>query len=484
MVMKNSLKKRSVTPAVNFKRTKIVVAIGPPTDSYAMVHDLIDAGANAITMNFSHQTYDAAERQTAWIRKVSHALKKPVAIVQDLAGPKIRLGDFEGFIGVETGQQICLGYETNYEKSGIIPVQYDLSTKVQRGHTIFLYDGKIKAIVNSVRAGIIYATVQNSGVLLKRKGINLPDTDFGGDVITDKDKADLAFGSTQDFDFVAMSFVQTADDLRAMRKVMNTLGYKAKLMAKVETKVAIENIEKIVQEADAVMVARGDLAYEVSPEAVPVLQRKIIGLCRQYGKLCVVATQMLGSMTENPEPTRAEVSDVATATLLQADALALRDETANGKYPIEAVQMMKRIITFTEQHSPIRKVHFNDEDMMVGSAVQQAIAKAIITLASRVGATAIVAETSSGGTALAIASQRPSKPIIVVTSSARVSQQLAIMYGSKTFVRKDEKMQATKLTSWLRKNEVLHAGEIIVTASGQYPGRIGTTDTIKVRVLE
>lgn len=480
----NKSKSQSSVAAINFKRTKIVAAIGPPTDDYEMVYSLIKAGVNAFTMNFSHQTYEAAKRQTKWIRKASAELAKPVAIVQDLAGPKIRLGDFEGFIGVQTGQQIRLGFEANYEDSGIIPVQYDLSTKVARGHTMFIYDGKVRTTVQSVKDGVIYAKVENDGVLLKRKGINLPDTDFGGDVITEKDKADIAFGSTQDFDFVAMSFVQTAEDLRAMRKLMKNLGYDAKLMVKVETKAAIENIDAIVQEVDAVMIARGDLAYEVSPEAVPTLQRKIIALCRQHGKMSVVATQMLSSMTENPEPTRAEVSDVATATILQADALALRDETANGKYPLESVQMMKRIINYTERNSPVKKVHFTDEDDVSGSPTQQAIAKAIITLAKQIKATAIVAETRSGGTALAIASQRPSRPILVVTSSQRVAQQLAIMYGSKTFVRKDEKMQANKLTVWLQKNKVLNPGDIIVTASGQYPGMVGTTDTIKVRVLE
>lgn len=472
------------TSVLNFKRVKIVAALGPPTDSYEMIHSLIDAGVNAFTMNFSHQTYEAATRQTKWIRKASRELGKPVAIIQDLAGPKIRLGDFEGFIGVETGQQIRLGYETDCSQTGVIPVQYDLSKKVQRGHTMFIYDGKVRCHVTAVKDGVIYAEVQNDGVLIKRKGINLPDTDFGGDVITEKDKADLAYGSAKDFDYVAMSFIQTAEDLKSMRRLMENLGYDAKLMAKVETKAAIENIDEIVSEADAIMIARGDLAYEVSPEAVPTLQRKIISLCRQHGKLSVVATQMLSTMTENPEPTRAEVSDVATATILQADALALRDETANGKYPIEAVKMMKRIITHTEQNSPVRKVHFTESDMQSGNETQQAIAKAIVTLAKQVNASAIVAETRSGGTAIAIASQRPTRPILAVTSNPRVAQQLSIMYGAKTFVRKDEKFQATKLTTWLRENEILSSGDVIVTASGQYPGVVGTTDTIKVRVLK
>jgi pyruvate kinase len=280
-----------------------------------------------------------------------------------------------------------------------------------------------------------------------------------------------------------MSFIQRADDARAMKLLMKNHGFDARLIAKVETKAAIENIEEIIHEVDGVMIARGDLAYEVSPEAVPVLQRKIIALCRLSGKLSIVATQMLGSMTENPEPTRAEVSDVATATILQADALALRDETANGKYPIEAVKMMKRIINYTERNSPIKKVYFTDDELRTGSHFQQAIAKAIITLSAQVNAAAIVAETRSGGTALAIASQRPARPMIVVTSSTRVAQQLAILYGAKTFIRRDEKFQGSKLTTWLLKNKVLNTDDVVVMASGAYPGKVGTTDTIKVRVL-
>jgi pyruvate kinase len=474
---------KTVVPASRFKRAKIVAAIGPPTDSYEMIHAMIEQGVNAFTMNFSHQTYEAATRQTKWIRKASTALNKPVAIIQDLGGPKIRLGNFEGFIGVETGQVIRLGYETDYEKTGIIPVQYDLANKVKRGHTMFIYDGKVRTTVQSVKSGIIYAKVENSGVLLKKKGINLPDTDFGGDVITDKDKADLVFGSGQDFDYVAMSFAQTASDLKAMRLAMKNLGYDAKLMIKVETKAAIDNIEEILGEVDSVMVARGDLAYEVSPEAVPILQRKLISLCRQYGKPVIVATQMLASMTENPEPTRAEVSDAATATILQADGLVLRDETANGKYPIEAVKMLKKIINYTERNSPVQEVTFSNAEILSGTKSQIAIAKAIIALAEEIHATAIVAETRSGGTALAIASLRPHIPLLVVTSSQRLAQQLAFLYGAKTFVRKDSKLQATKLTDWLLGNNVLLSGDVVVTASGKYPGKVGTTDTIKVRVL-
>lgn len=468
----------------NSKRSKIYASIGPATNSYEMVLEMVKQGVNAFNMNFSHGDYEERKQQTKWIRKASVVCGKPVAIIQDLQGPKIRLGDFEGFLGLEEGQQIRLAYNASYEESGIIPIQYDLSKKVKRGNTMYLYDGKVRATVTNVIDKVIHARVENNGILLKRKGINLPDTDFGGDVITEKDRADVIFGANQDFDYVAMSFIQTSEDAKAMRKFMKMHGYDAKLIAKIETSAAINNIDSIIDEVDAVMIARGDLAYEVTPEAVPVLQRKILGLCRQKGKLSIVATQMLASMTENPEPTRAEVSDVATSVILQADALALRDETANGKFPIEAVKMMKRVILYTESHAPVKTIFVEDEPANAEHTMQGAIASAIITLSDELNATAIVVETKSGRTALEIARRRPARPIIAVTSSERVAQQLAVAYGVKTYTRKDEKEQTLKLTRWLKDNKVLKSGDVIISVSGKYPGVVGTTDTIKVRIVE
>lgn len=468
----------------NSKRSKIYASIGPATNSYEMVLEMVKQGVNAFNMNFSHGDYEERKQQTKWIRKASGVCGKPVAIIQDLQGPKIRLGDFEGFLGVEEGQQIRLAFNASYEESGVIPIQYDLSKKVKRGDTMYLYDGKVRATVTNVIDKVIHARVENNGILLKRKGINLPDTDFGGDVITEKDRADVIFGATQDFDYVAMSFIQTAEDAKAMRKLMKMHGYEAKLIAKIETNAAISNIDSIIDEVDAVMIARGDLAYEVTPEAVPVLQRKIIGLCRQKGKLSIVATQMLASMTENPEPTRAEVSDVATSVILQADALALRDETANGKFPIESVKMMKRVILYTESHAPVKTIFVEDAPVHAENTMQGAIASAIITLSDELNATAIVVETKSGRTALEIARRRPARPIIAVTSSERVAQQLAVAYGVKTYTRKDEKEQTLKLTKWLRDNKVLKSGDVIISVSGKYPGVVGTTDTVKVRIVE
>ncbi len=470
-------------PVDKFKRTKIIATIGPSTMNYGSVLRLIKAGANGIRLNFSHGSHDEKAEQIKWVRKASQEYGKPVAIIQDLQGPKIRLGDFEGIINVRTGQALVFKYNADYEKTGCIPTQYDLSKKVKRGESLYLYDGKVKATITSVSSdGTVHARAENNGILIKRKGMNLPDTDFAGDVITPKDKEDIAFGSGHDIDWVAMSFVQTADDVQTLRKMLRNLGSDAKIMAKIETKAAIDNLDEIIQAADGVMVARGDLAVETLPESVPILQRKIIGLGLRYAKPTVVATQMLASMTEMPEPTRAEVSDVATAVIVGADCVMLSDETANGQYPIEAVKVMKEIILYTQNNLPVKAIFPYEYE---GTTSRQgAICTSIINLADSVSAKAIVAETKSGATALQIAARRPERPVIAVTSVARVAQQLALSFGTKSYIRPDSKYAAARLADWMLKNKILHKGDMIVSASGSYPGVVGTTDTIKVRVLE
>jgi pyruvate kinase len=463
-----------------FKRTKIIATIGPSTDSYKAILGLIATGANGLRLNFSHGTHDERVRQIKWIRKASREVGKPVAIIQDLQGPKIRLGDFDGVVSVSRGQSLTLQYNADYAATGHLPTQYDLSRKVKRGERLYLFDGRVRTTVKSVREGVVYTTVENDGALIKRKGINLPDTDFGGDVITPKDRADLLFGSTQDIDYVAQSFVQSADDVRDMRKLLKSLNMNARIIVKFETKSAIDNMEAIVQETDALMVARGDLAVEVMPEAVPVVQRQLVGLCHRYAKPVTIATQMLFSMTEMPEPTRAEVNDIATAVLIGADSVMLSDETANGAYPIEAVAVMKRVILYTEQNTPL-KVTFPEYE---NHSRQVSISKAIISLAENIQARAIVAETKSGATALQISSQRSTIPVIAVTNDPRTAQQLALVYDVKSYVRPADRLAAQKLTDWLRQNKVLQKGDVVVTASGRYPGVVGTTDTVKVRLLD
>ncbi len=471
--------KAPIVPVEEFKRTKIIATVGPATNDYESIYQMIVSGANGLRLNFSHGTHEERLKQIGWIRQASKAFGKPVAIIQDLQGPKIRLGDFEGIINIRTGQNLQFKFNADYARSGIIPTQYDLSKKVKRGERLYLYDGKVHTKVTSVSGGVVFARAENDGILIKRKGINLPDTDFAGDIITNKDKKDLVFGSTVGVDFVALSFTQSAKDVLNLRRLLKNLGSKAKIIAKIETKSAVENIETIISEADAVMIARGDLAIETLPESVPLEQRKIIGLGRRYKKPTIVATQMLASMTETPEPSRAEVSDVATAVIVGADCVMLSDETASGKYPVEAVKVMKRVVKYT-QANPVVKAQFPENKEF---SRQDAIANSLINLATEVGAKVIVAETKSGETATSIASYRPDIPIIAVTSDDVVARQLAIVYGLKSYVRPVDQFAATKLTNWLRQKRVLKAGDVVVTASGKYPGVVGTTDTIKVRVL-
>lgn len=475
----DTTRKAPNVPLSKFKRTKIIATIGPATNSYEAILELLKVGANGLRLNFSHGTDEEREQQIKWIRQASREYGKPVAIIQDLQGPKIRLGDFDGIINVQTGQSLTFKYQADYERSGHIPIQYDLSKKVKRGERLYIFDGKVRTIITSVKDGVVHARVENDGILIKRKGINLPDTNFGGDIITAKDRKDIAFGSTHDIDYVALSFVQTPADIRKLRTQLRNLGSKSRIIAKIETKAAIENIEAIIKTADAVMVARGDLAIETMPESVPIAQRQIIGLGLKYAKPTIVATQMLASMTEVPEPTRAEVSDVATAVIVGADCVMLSDETANGKYPVEAVKVMKRVILYTEENNPVQ-VRFATPHERTHPNILSA---AVIYLADSVEAAAIVAETLSGATALQLASHRPDIPIIAVTSDNHTAQQLAIVYGTKSYLRPVDRSAAAKLTNWLHQNKVLSKGDIVVTASGQYPGVIGTTDTIKIRVL-
>lgn len=471
---------RHELPIASFKRTKIVATVGPSTNSFEAILKLLKSGANGIRLNFSHGNNQERDQQIAWIRKASKELNKPVAILQDLQGPKFRVGDFEDRIHIAKNSHLTFAYNADYERTGYIPTQYDISDKVKRGEQLYLDDGKIRCIVTSVRDGLVHAEAKNSGNLVKRKGINLPDTDLGGDIITAKDKKDIAYGSTKDIDYVALSFIQSADDIKRLRRSLTALGSTAKVVAKIETKKAIENLDEIMQETDLVMIARGDLATETSPESVPLMQRKIIELGKKYAKPSIVATHLLSSMTERPEPTRAEVSDVATAVILGADAIMLSEETAAGRYPVESIEVMKKVIDYTQANM--------EEPIMtnfakVKSTTPRAISKAVMMLSQEVSAVAIVAETKTGATAMLISSERPTRPVIAVTSSERIAQQLALVYGTKSYVRPDTHNQAVKLSNWLLRNKVLSKGDTIVTASGRHPGAIGMTDTIKVRIL-
>lgn len=445
-----------------FKRTKILATVGPSVFGEEKLKEMVYAGVNGFRLNFSHGSYDERDEQIRIIRKYAAERGKSVAIVQDLQGPKIRLGDIKGnHYDIKTGDEIILDFACKEHDGGnVLPVQYNLAEKVKVGEPILLFDGKVEGTTTEiVSSTAIKIKAENDGYVMSRKGINLPDTDMGGDIITEKDMADIEFGASRDFDYVAMSFIQTADDINKLRQIMVSYGSRAKIIAKIETKKAVmddENMEAIVKATDGVMVARGDLAYEAGAEIVPIVQRKLIALCRQYGKLCIVATQMMGSMVDNPRPTRAEVSDVATAVLLGADVVMLSDETANGKYPIETVKEMKKVILYTQDNSRIMPL---SKEVTGEYKSYDAISQAAVRLAEKIEADLIAVGTRSGATAVAIAAQRPNLPMVSVTSDPRVAGQLALIYANSSYVRPYAEDYAVDLVQELKQNGYLKLEE-------------------------
>ena len=471
-----------------FKRTKILATIGPSTDSAEMIEEVIMAGVNGCRLNCSHGSNEERDRQIAWIRAAAEKKGKSVAILQDLQGPKIRLGMLkDNRLDVKTGDEVILeAKEFEHDGGMTVPVQYNLAAKVKVGEPLSMFDGKIKSeIIEIVSDTAIRVKVLNDGFIMSKKGLNLPDTDFGGDILTEKDLADIEYGADCDYDYVALSFVQSANDIEKLKQLLLSHGSQAKVIAKIETKKAVENdetLEEIVKASDGIMVARGDMAVEAGAEVVPIVQRKLIALCRMYSKLCIVATQMLSSMVENPEPTRAEVSDVATAVIQGADAVMLSDETANGKYPLETVKEMKKVILYTQNHSrlaPISRLPIGEK-----SEVYDAISDAAARMAERINADIIVCQTASGVTARTMAAQRPNLPIVTVTSNQRVANQLALIYANSAFYRAYSEDFGYNLAKELKSSGYLQMREgekdllaVIVSGNRDKAG----TDTIKVR---
>lgn len=470
-----------------FKRTKILATLGPPTSSLEKIEQLIASGVNGFRLNFSHGGYNERDEQIDWIRQASKQHHKPVAILQDLQGPKIRLGNLTTTIEVAAGDELTLDHAAEHDGALVLPVQYNLAEKVRPGETIYIFDGKIRTtVLEKVSDTAIKIRVENAGTLMSRKGLNLPDTDFGGDILTPKDIKDIEYGAGKDIDYVALSFVQSADDIDNLRQMLVALGSDAQIIAKIETKAAIEDgvLEEIVQASDGVMVARGDLAVEAGAEIVPVVQRQIIALCRRYGRLSIVATQMMASMVDAPEPTRAEVSDVASAVIQGTDTVMLSDETAGGNYPFQTVEAMKKVILYTQEHIDVRPA---DEILKTNKQRQDAISHAAVHLAEQLGVKAIIAETKSGATAANIAAHRPSLPIVSVTSSPRAAQQLALSYANKSFVRPDGEKAGLDIAKELHASDFFDDADSatsVVIVSGRQPGLVGGTDTIRVRMLE
>lgn len=420
------------------KRARILATIGPATDSPEMLEKIIRAGVNACRLNFSHGDYNERIEQIKNIRAIEKKLNRHIPILQDLQGPKIRFGQLKDDkpFDIEEGKEYGLTYGIEHDGGNNLPSQYDLSDKCVPGDRIFLFDGKIQTVVKRIEGKTVWVEAKNGGTIVSRKAINLPDMKGGAaPVLTEKDMKDLLWGLDKDIDYTALSFVHHAEDVRKLKQIIRDNGSDRKVIIKLETKAGADpaNLEDIVKEADGMMVARGDLAVEAGPEIVPVVEREIIRLCQKHCKLCIVATQMLGSMVDNPEPTRAEVNDVETAYIEGADAVMLSDETAAGKYPAEAVAVMAKSLRYAQHHIGVYDLY----DRNPTDEVNGAIADAALVMADEIGADAIVVESSDDCLARSISIQRPTMPILAVSTSERMANRMSLLFGVRAFTSED-----------------------------------------------
>lgn len=412
------------------KKTKIVCTLGPSSSSYDVLRKMIESGADVMRFNLSHGTHEEHRDRIDLVRRISEDLGRPIGIMVDLQGPKIRAGDLEGgeMVLVE-GQEVELTTESVLGSDGVIPVLYHrLSEDLKPGGSIMLDDGLIELTVLEVGRGRVRCRVVTGGVLKCRKGVCLRGVRIDLPTITDKDRVDIDLGVQSGVDFFAISFVRTADDVRAVRRMIRDHGSDAEVIAKIESVQSLENLDEIIEAADAVMVARGDLGIEMPPEEVPVMQSAIIRKCNEQGKPVITATQMLESMKHSPLPTRAEVADVSGAILQGSDAVMLSGESAVGDYPVAAVRMMARIARRMEQELPYDEM-LRSRTVASGASIADAICHSACVTAEKLGLAAIISSTNSGSTARNVAKYRPRSPIIAATPNIRVANRLSLVWG-------------------------------------------------------
>lgn len=474
-------------PSPNFlRRTKIVATIGPATSSLEVLRDLIEAGATTLRLNFSHGTHDDHQRSIRLIRQVSFELNQPVGILQDLQGPKIRLGKFEnGSINLEKGDPFILTSHLMPGTQGKSCVTYEpLAEEVPAGAVILLDDGRVEMRVEKVdkAAKELHCEVVVGGVLSNNKGVNFPGVYLSVKALTDKDKEDLMFGLDQGVDWVALSFVRNPQDILEIKELIASAGKNVPVIAKIEKHEAIEQMEAVLSLCDGVMVARGDLGVELPAEDVPILQKRLIATSNRLGIPVITATQMLDSMLSNPRPTRAEISDVANAILDGTDAVMLSNETAVGKFPVQAVETMARIACRMEQ-DPIYKRKTED---MGGRSIPNAISSAVGQIAEQLGAAAIMTLTKSGATARNVSKFRPSKPILAITPHVDVARQLQLVWGVRPLLVLNLTSTGQTFQSALnvaQEKNLLSQGDLVVMTAGTLQGVSGSTDLIKVEVV-
>jgi len=463
------------------RRAKIVATVGPASASAQMLEALFLAGVDTFRLNFSHGTHQEHAKVHATIRALEREKRRPIGILMDLQGPKIRIGSLrEGKIDVRSGESIRFVSSGSEGDRTAIPLSHpEIFAAITPGHDLLIDDGRVRVRATAVGDDYIEAQVIVGGAIANHKGVNLPGTVLGLSPLTAKDRADLEFGLRLGVDWVALSFVQRPSDMTEARAL---IGERARLMAKIEKPAALERIDDIIQTSDAIMVARGDLGVEIPHEEVPARQKELVRACRLAVKPVIVATQMLDSMVTAPTPTRAEASDVATAIYDGADAVMLSAESAIGRYPLEAVEMMDRIIHSTEQHKMYRSI-IEATEPEVETTPPHAVAAAAADLAAAIHAAAIVAFTASGATAARIASKRPRVPILAATTSVEVSRQLCLLWGAHSVlcenVQSYEEM-VRRATELAKQEEFAGSGATLVVVAGIPLGQSGTTNNLRV----
>ncbi|MDX9731450.1 MAG: pyruvate kinase [Bdellovibrionales bacterium] len=467
------------------RRTKIVATIGPAIHGKENLRRAIHSGMNVARLNFSHGNHEGHLQVIQDLRALSEEMHAPITILQDLQGPKIRVGRFEnGSIELEDGEKVVITVRDTLGKKGLIPSDFKALPRSSRpGGRIMLDDGLLELRIDSVAGDDVHCTVIYGGTLKDRKGMNVPGGELAVECLTEKDLRDLEFGLQQGVDYIALSFARRGDDIRQLRELIQAKGSQARIVAKIEMLEAIENLEEIVRLSDAVMVARGDLAVEVGQTRLPQIQKQIVSLCNSMGKPVITATQMLDSMTENPRPTRAEITDVANAVLDGSDALMLSAESASGKYPFRCIETMHDIILEVEKNGD----YFYDmrmDDQF--SSVADAIGAASALTAMKLNATAIVCLTTSGKTATIISGFRPKARIIAVTHIVPTLNRLELVWGIQTlkidpYDSSDDAMN--QIEEMLLQYGLVKPGDRVILTLGVPVLERGTTNALRVYTI-
>jgi pyruvate kinase len=468
------------------KKTKIICTIGPASTEPAVMEELIREGMDVVRLNFSHGDHRWHEEEIALVKRLSGKAGRPIAILQDLGGGKVRLGEIEGGTAfLDTGASFTLTTKQIKGDSKRASVTYPgLTNDVREGDTILLADGALELKVVAIAPPEITCHVVVGGPLGSHKGVNIPSGELRAKALTDKDKEDLLFGVRAEVDLIALSYVRGADDIREAKELLRSQNADIPVIAKVERHEALGHIEEIMQEADGIMVARGDLGVEIPLQQVPLVQKDLIKRANALGKPVITATQMMRSMVENPRPTRAEASDVANAILDGTDAIMLSEETATGKYPVEAVRFMVMIAQATEQSFPYEA--FLPLDPYQKETIADSMSHAACQLAEDLGAAAIITPTRTGRTARLVSRYRPRQPILAFSPMATTVRRLILSWGVHPilvpeFTNVDE-IVGKGITAALRRGWVAKGERVVVTA-GTPVDLPGTTNLITVEEL-